>query len=74
MKPLYIPKGERRESVTVKLSREQTGLNGSVFVHVEYDADGRAETIALSEKGKDGSTLDNLFILLSKTLTGMLRA
>ena len=58
----------RTQSVTHQVSRGRTGLNGKVYVHVEHFG-GRISGIRLSEKGKDGSTLDDLFNALGDVLT-----
>ena len=58
----------RTQSVTHEVSRVRTGLNGKVYVHVEHFG-GRIVGIRLSEKGKDGSTLDDLFNALGDVLT-----
>ena len=58
----------RTQSVTHEVSRVRTGLNGKVYVHVEHFG-GRIMGIRLSEKGKDGSTLDDLFNALADVLT-----
>ena len=58
----------RTQSVTHEVSRGRTGLNGKVYVHVEHFG-GRISGIRLSEKGKDGSTLDDLIHALGDVLT-----
>jgi hypothetical protein len=63
----------KRPCITEKIPREVTGLNGSLFVHVEFDDDGRIEEIRFSEKGKDDSTLDRILHALGDSVTAIVR-
>ncbi len=70
------PGPTRSLAITEKISREVTGLNGSVFVHVTLEPHGNRymiTSVLLSEKGKDGSTLDHVFEALSETLTSLIQ-
>lgn len=63
----------RFPSITEKISRERTSLNGSLFVHVSINpANGAIHEITFSEKAKDGSTLDNLLGALGDAVTGIM--
>ena len=72
MKPRRYTEG-RRPAITEKIARETTGLNGSLFVHVEFDDYGRIDSVTFSEKSKDGSTLDTILAALGDTVTGIIR-
>lgn len=70
-----LPNPNRRHTVTEKVDRSMTGLNGSVFVHVDYlIRSGHKEIVAIRmvEKGKDGSTLDAILDALSKAATSII--
>jgi hypothetical protein len=62
----------RLQTITQEVPREVTGLRGKCFVHVDH-LGGRIVGIRLSEKGKDGSTLDELFSALGDTLTDVIQ-
>ena len=62
----------RIETLTQEIPRISTGLNGKCFVHVDHHR-GRVDAVRLSEKGKDGSTLDHLFTALGDALTDAIR-
>jgi hypothetical protein len=66
----------RLESIQEKIDSKDTGLRGSVFLHVDFIRVGNRRMIhdiRLSEKGKDGSGLDKLFTLLGDRLTDIAR-
>lgn len=66
----------RTQTITQKIGREKTGLNGSLFAHVDFVARGDIREIVairVSEKSKDGSTLDNILAAVSDTLTEIVR-
>lgn len=74
-----IPKLEagatRLATITHKIDGKTTGFKGSVFLHVDYDpkAKNAIAGIRLSEKGKDGSTLDKLLHAISDRVTQAVR-
>lgn len=66
----------RTEQISEKIDRKITGFNGSIFVHVDYIRKGDKKqmvAIRLSEKGKDGSTLDHVLTAIGDTLTDIVR-
>ena len=66
----------RRQHVTEKIPGELTGLRASIFVHVDYiERAGHREIVELriSEKKKDGATLDTVFAAVSKAFTTIIR-
>lgn len=66
----------RLEQITEKIDRKITGFNGSIFVHIDYTlAKGvkQIHAIRLSEKGKDGSTLDHVLTAIGDKLTDIIR-
>lgn len=66
----------RLENVTETIDREESGFNGSIFIHVDYmpsESGRKIYAIRLSEKGKDGSTLDNLLTAIGDKLTDIVR-
>ena len=60
----------RTDTVTQKIDREATGLNGSLFAHIEHDH-GRIVAVRFSEKGKDNSTLDRILTALGDAVTAI---
>jgi len=64
----------RLQTITKKIGREITGLNGSLFVHIDFDDAGVIDAIRFSEKGKDDSTLDNILAALGDATTDIIRA
>jgi len=46
----------RLHTVTEKVDREETGLVTSLYVHVDFDDDGRAVSVDFSTYGKLGNT------------------
>lgn len=58
----------RTNTITQKIGREATGLNGSLFVHIEYDGP-RIVAVRFSEKSKDGNTLDQILTALGDAVT-----
>jgi len=43
-------------TITEKVSREETGLVTSLYIHVDFDEDGRAVSVDFSTYGKLGNT------------------
>lgn len=62
----------RLHTVTEKIEREATGLNGALFVHVLFDNHG-TESVRFSAKGKDNSTLDRILISLGDAVTSIIQ-
>lgn len=58
----------RTATITQKIGRKATGLNGSLFVHVEHE-DGRIVAVRFSEKGKDDNTLDRILTAMGDAVT-----
>lgn len=46
----------RLHTVTEKVTREETGLVTSLYVHVDFDDDGKAVSVDFSTYGKLGNT------------------
>ena len=46
----------RLHTVTEKVTREETGLVTSLYVHVDFDDEGRAVSVDFSTYGKLGNT------------------
>jgi hypothetical protein len=63
---------KRLETITQEIGKELTGLKGKCFIHVDH-VNGRVDAIRLSEKGKDGGTLDNVFTAVGDALTDVLK-
>lgn len=63
----------RFRSVVEKIDRDKTGLNASLFVHVDFTAEGLVHSVRFSEKGKDESTLDNILTALGDSVTDIIR-
>ena len=63
-------KMSRTLTVTEKISRDQTGLHGSMFVHVEHDQ-GRIVAVKFSEKRKDDEVLDRMLEALGESITNL---
>ena len=64
----------RLHTITEKIDRETTELNGSLFVHVDFDSAGTTKAVRFSFKGKDNSTLDRILMALGDAITGILRS
>jgi len=62
----------RFETITQEVPGTVTGLRGKCYIHVDY-LDKKIVGIRLSEKGKDGSTLDDLFSAIGDALTDAIR-
>lgn len=58
----------RTETITQKIPRAVTGLNGSLFVHVDH-LGGRLIGVRFSEKSKDENTLDTVLTALGDAVT-----
>ena len=71
--PITPPTLNRLRAVVQKIPREVTGLNGSLFVHVDFDLCG-ANAVSFSCKGKDNSTLDKILVALGRAVTEIIRA
>ena len=63
----------RLHTITQKIGREQTGLNGSLFAHVDFSDTGMVDAVRFSEKGKDG-TLDKVFTALGDAATEIIKS
>ena len=63
----------RLKTYTAKIGHERTGLRGSVFLHIDYDQRGFVHGLRLSEKTKDGCTLDLLLHAIGDEATEALR-
>ena len=63
----------RYPTVTHKIARSETGLNGSLFVHVEHFVDGRIRRVEFSHKWKDANALDKVFRALGDATTEAVR-
>lgn len=59
----------RLRTVTERIGREVTGLNGSVFVHVDIDDQNHIDAVTFSEKSKDGNTLEKVLNALGESVT-----
>jgi hypothetical protein len=62
----------RFQTITQEVPGTVTGLRGKCYVHVDYLGK-KIVGIRLSEKGKDGSTLDDLFSAVGDALTEAIR-
>lgn len=62
----------RFPAITEKIGREVTGLNGSLFVHVDFRGM-MPHSVSFSAKGKDQSTLDKILTALGDTVTDIIR-
>jgi hypothetical protein len=62
----------RFRTVIQEIPKEDTGLKGKCFVHVDH-LNGEIIGLRLSEKGKDGSTLDRVFHAIGDALTAIVR-
>ena len=62
----------RLQTITEKVDREKTGLAGSLFVHVDFNAAGAVDAVRFSEKGKDLSTIDNILVALGDATTDII--
>lgn len=72
------PRQERLRTQTIieKIPGTVTGLRSAIYVHVDYadTREGRrVQSIRLSEKGKDESTLDKVCTAIGQTLTDIMR-
>lgn len=63
---------DRCETVTQKIGPAQTGFKASVFLHIDH-LDGKVLGVRLSEKGKDGSTLDRLLHAIGDAATELVK-
>lgn len=66
----------RRQHIAEKIGKEVTGLRGALFVHVDYlEVGGRRQVVdvRVSEKRKDGSTMDIVLNAVSDTITRIIR-
>jgi hypothetical protein len=64
----------RLHTITQKIGREQTGLNGSLFAHVDFRETGVVDAVRFSEKGKDSGTLDAIFTALGDAATEIIKS
>lgn len=66
----------RTRTIEQKIPRTLTGLNGSIFLHLDYIGERGAAIITgirCSEKGKDGSSLDKVLTAIGDGLTSIIR-
>lgn len=63
----------RSRGVTEKIGRERTGLKGAIYVHVDFDSRGRANTVSFSWRDKDGREIDKVLVALGDAVTAILR-
>lgn len=63
----------RTETITQKVSKDSTGLAGSMFVHVDHLA-GKIVGVRFSNKWKDDSTMDNVLTALGDATTEIIQA
>lgn len=59
----------RLHTVTEKIEREDTGLAGGLFVHVNFGPLGGVDSVRFSHKQKDDSTLDKILVALGDAIT-----
>ena len=62
----------RRPTITQRIEKSETGLNGALYVHVELEQ-GRVHEVRFSYKWKDDSGLDQVFRALSDATTEAVR-
>jgi hypothetical protein len=67
------PLPNRRHAVTEKIGREETGLAGALFAHVEHDDVGRIISVRFSHKWRDGGSLDQALAALGDAVTSIAR-
>jgi hypothetical protein len=76
--PTRLPPEEgaaRVQTITHKLKTSETGLRSGVFLHLDFLGERGSATITgvrLSQKGKDGSGLDQLFSALGDAITAVI--
>lgn len=63
----------RFRSVPRKITREQTGLKGALFMHVDFDRGDYPVSVSFSSKWKDGGTLDRTLSAIEDALNDILR-
>jgi|TARA_R100001530_G_scaffold74433_3_gene52419 hypothetical protein len=63
----------RVETITEKVGHVETGLNGSLFVHVDH-VDRRPVAVRYNHKWKDGSGLDGALTALGDVTTAIIEA
>lgn len=63
----------RYPTVTHKVEKSDTGLNGALFVHVEREPDGKIHAIRISHKWKDEHALEKVFHALGDATTAAVR-
>lgn len=66
----------RTQCIIEKIPGSVTGLRSAIYVHVDY-ADmregRRIQSVRLSEKGKDESTLDRVCTAIGEVITSIIR-
>ena len=70
---LLEPGPTRHPTVTHKIPSELTGFNSSVFLHVDHTDAGEILGVRLSQRWKDGSTLDRLLHAIGDSATDIVR-
>lgn len=63
----------RTHTITQKIERSATGLNGALYAHIQFDARWRVDSVRFSHKAKDDSTLDNILEALGNAVTEIVR-
>ena len=67
------PIPNRRHAVTEKIGREETGLAGALFAHVELNSRGQIIAVRFSHKWRDGGSLDQALTALGDAVTSIAR-
>jgi hypothetical protein len=62
----------RLHTLTKKIDREETGMRGALFVHVNFDDYQRIVDVRISEKGKDGLPLDKITNAIGDAITSLI--
>jgi hypothetical protein len=64
-----VKRATRFHTVTVEIPQAASGLAAKAYAHVDYDQEGRAVAVRLCEKGKDGSSLDQILTAVGDAIT-----
>lgn len=63
----------RRQMLTAKVAAEETGLIGSLYVHLEIDARGRPVRLSISSPGRmTESTMETVLQQVAKAASALL--
>jgi hypothetical protein len=71
--PWQAGRRNRHETITEKVAHEDTGLRGSLFVHVDYVGQ-RPVAVRFNHKWKDDGTLDSALTALGAVTTSIIKA